>query len=542
MDDPLIGRQLANYRVERAIKRGGMARVYYGWDLSLERPVAVKMLDDRYRDDLVFADLLVAEARAVARWHHPHIAQTYYAGSEGNLTYFVMEYVEGLDLAEILAGYAAEGKRPSPADALHVGRAVADALDYAHEQQVIHRDVKPANIMVAADGHVFLMDFGLAFYVQEETPLPAFGTARYIAPEQARGAAAVPQSDIYSLGVVLYEMLVGAPPFDDPSPTSLMVQHVSQEPPSPRTFDPDLNEATEAVLLRALRKEPAERYGSGRDLMAALEEALAPAETETGTLAAFVAERVAGRRPPEPPTAVSLEEAGAARSRPLALPAWLAALSPWLLLAGCGLLTLFSLTWLGVATLLARPAINDPGAAAPTHVADHEEAATPENGGAPAEEPASDPAALGAAAAPGADPPPAGRSALLFYDRHSFYLWNPNPEPIAIGPASFEAVDGGGAPAGSRFDGGNWAAFFPRVEPGKCVAIEIYGRPPLRPEACQGYNAVLTPNETAGTLFWLPRDNVPHFRLSWEGQEIGHCATASEPADGSPAQCEVSLP
>jgi tRNA A-37 threonylcarbamoyl transferase component Bud32 len=542
MDDPLIGRQLANYRLERLIKRGGMAQVYYGWDLSLERPVAVKMLDDRYQDDPVYAERLVAEARAVAAWRHPHIAQTYYAGSDGALTYFVMEYVDGLDLAEILAGYAADGKRPAAADALHVARAVAAALDYAHERHVIHRDVKPANIMVAADGHLFLMDFGLALDASEKGPEPAFGTARYIAPEQARGAAAGPQTDLYSLGVVLYEMLAGAPPFDDPSPTSLMVQHVSQMPPSPRTFNPDLNEATEAVLLRALRKEPAERYGSGRDLVAALEAALAPSETETGTLAAFVAERVAGRQPPERPTIVSLEEAGAARSRSLALPAGLAALSPWLLLVGCGLLTLLTFTWLGVATLLARSPAGDTVTTAPTH----EPGPAAEDRETPAEEPASDPAALGpepATAADGAEGATLpGRPALLFYDRHSFYLWNPNAEPLTIGPTSFEALDAGGAPAGIRFDGGNWAAFFAHVEPGKCVAIEIYGRPALRPPSCQGYNAVLTPSEATGPLFWLESGNVRHFRLLWEGEEMGRCAPVPEPANGSPAQCEVSVP
>jgi tRNA A-37 threonylcarbamoyl transferase component Bud32 len=540
MDHPLVGRQLANYRVERLIKRGGMAQVYYGWDLSLERPVAIKTLDDRYKNDPVYAERLVAEARAVASWRHPHIAQTYYAGSEGNLTFFVMEYIDGLDLAEIIASYAAEGRRPAAADALHIGRAVAGALDYAHEHHIVHRDVKPANIMVAADGQVFLMDFGLALDAQEDVAGAAFGTARYIAPEQARSAGAVPQSDIYSLGVVLYEMLAGRTPFDDPSPTSLIVQHITQPPPSPRAFNADLNEATEVVLLRALRKAPAERYAHGRELVAALQEALGPAGAEAESLTAFVAGRVAERQELQRPAAVPVALAGAARSGRERVSRLLALISPWLLLATCGLVTLLALAWWGTATLLARATTEGGSAGEGPAVAVPAE----QNGAVPAE-PVRDPAGLGAALADEAGAPPeepvasSGRPVLFLYDSGSFYLWNPGPESITINHVAFEALDGAGAPAGFHFHGGNWAAYFPRVEPGKCVAIEIWRHPHLRPAQCQGYNAVLSPEETADSLFWLTRDHTPSFRLLWDGQEIARCATVPAPES---SQCEVMVP
>jgi hypothetical protein len=264
-------------------------------------------------------------------------------------------------------------------------------------------------------------------------------------------------------------------------------------------------------------------------------------------MAPFVAGQVAARQTPERPTAVPLAEASAARSGRVRLPRWLAAVSPWFLLVACALFTLLTVAWFGVATLLAR-------APAEAGTTDEETAvaAPVEESGATTPETAADPAGLGAAP-PGATPPgaaeapaeetaPPGRPALLMYDGGSFYLWNPGPESITISHAAFEAVDAAGVPAGFRFDGGNWAAYFPRVEPGKCVSIEIWRRAHLRPAQCQGYNAVVSPQETAPTLFWLPRDNTPHFRLLWHDQEIARCPTAPPAEAGTPRQCEVFMP
>ena len=154
MKDPLIGQRLANFRVERVLGRGGMAQVYYGQDIKLQRPVAIKVIDARYRDKPAYARRFVNEARVLAKWHHEHIVQIYYADDEDDLYYYVMEYIDGQNLAAIMASYAVDGELMPIEDVLHIGSAIADALDYAHKQGVIHRDVKPSNILVARDGRV----------------------------------------------------------------------------------------------------------------------------------------------------------------------------------------------------------------------------------------------------------------------------------------------------------------------------------------------------------------------------------------------------
>ena len=274
--DPLIGQNLGNYHIERLLGRGGMAQVYYGWDINLDRPVAIKVIDVRYRESLAYAARFLREARTVAAWHHEHIVQIYYcSGEQEALHYFVMAYIEGMDLRELVAYYAAQGELLPYEDIITVGHSVASALDYAHSKGVIHRDVKPANVMIAADGRVVLTDFGLALDVYQGSLGEVVGSPHYLAPEQARSsAAAVPQSDLYSLGVILYELLTGAVPFDDPSSTTVAVQHITQAPPPPRALNPNLTPETEAVLLKALRKSPEDRYATGATLIEALEKTL----------------------------------------------------------------------------------------------------------------------------------------------------------------------------------------------------------------------------------------------------------------------------
>jgi serine/threonine protein kinase len=275
IQDPLIGRQLGNYRVDRLLGRGGMALVYHGWDVKLDRPVAIKVLDARYRNETGYAERFLREAQAVATWRHENIIQVYYADQLDGFYYFVMEYIDGLDLEELLAQYAADGELMSCEDVCLVSRAIASALDYAHQKGVIHRDVKPSNVMVTGEGRVVLTDFGLAMDVYQGSLGQVFGSPHYIAPEQARSSAeAVPQSDLYSLGVMLYEMLTGVVPFDDPSATSLALQHLTRPPPAPRQLNPSLAEEAEAVLLKALSKSPEERYQTGAALVDALEAAL----------------------------------------------------------------------------------------------------------------------------------------------------------------------------------------------------------------------------------------------------------------------------
>ena len=273
--DPLIGRQLANFMIEGVLGRGGMAQVYYGTDVKLQRPVAIKVIDARYRNKPSYAQRFVKEARSVAKWRHENIIQIYYADDADELYYYVMEHIDGQDLSSLMSQYTNNGEFMPTDEILRIGRAVASALDYAHKKGVIHRDVKPSNIMMSQDGRVVLGDFGLALDMQEGSSGEIFGTPHYISPEQARRSQdVVPQSDLYSLGVILYEMLTGVVPFDDASPTSVALQHITQPPPTPRSINPLINTETEEVILKALSKVPADRYQSGAALMDALEDAL----------------------------------------------------------------------------------------------------------------------------------------------------------------------------------------------------------------------------------------------------------------------------
>jgi len=275
MKDPMLGQQLANFRVERRIGQGGMATVYLGFDVKLKRPVAIKVIDRRYRDNPAYVTRFINEARMMAQWRHENLIQIYYADETQGYSYYVMEYVDGDDFATVLSAYAEAGAQIPNEDVLRIGNAIASALDYAHRRGVIHRDVKPSNVLIAKDGRVLLGDFGMALEISDGSMGNVFGTPHYISPEQARRSAdAVPQSDLYSLGIILYEALTGTVPFDDSSPASVALQHITQDPPPPGKFNPEITPAVEAVILRALEKKPQDRYRTGAELMSALEQAM----------------------------------------------------------------------------------------------------------------------------------------------------------------------------------------------------------------------------------------------------------------------------
>lgn len=276
--DELIGRTLAGtYRIERVIGRGGMGAVYYGWDESLDRPVAVKVVDTQHRENPDYAVRFVREARAVAKWRHDNIVQVYYAGEEEGLLFFAMEHIEGEHLGAILQNYKDQGQYMPYAEVVRIIRAVAVALDYAHERGVIHRDVKPSNILIAAeDGRVVLTDFGLAMDVDLGSVGEIFGSPMYVAPEQAvLSAKAVPESDLYSLGAILFQMLTGELVFAADSMMATAMAHIQEPPRSPQVVRPEISAALAAVVLKTLEKEPQKRYASGRELVQALEQALA---------------------------------------------------------------------------------------------------------------------------------------------------------------------------------------------------------------------------------------------------------------------------
>jgi serine/threonine protein kinase len=275
--DMLIGRQLGDYTIQTLLGQGGMARVYKGYDASLQRYAAVKVVEPNLlasQDEGEYRERFLREARAIARINHPCVVSVFQFGELDNLYYMAMGFVEGDDLREIIKEYNRQKKTMSDKQIMRIIRDIAEALDYSHKNGVIHRDVKPSNIMVTGDGHAVLTDFGLALSAQEGTLGNTFGSVHYIAPEQAISSAqAVPQSDLYSLGVVLYEMLTGRVPFEDASAMSVALKHISDPPPLPSTINPRITPSVESVLLKALDKDPRKRHITGNAFATALEAA-----------------------------------------------------------------------------------------------------------------------------------------------------------------------------------------------------------------------------------------------------------------------------
>lgn len=275
MNDPLIGNQIHQYRVDALLGRGGMARVYRGWDTRLKRYVALKVVDSPFRTDTDAVNRFHREAQTIANLKHPNIIGIHHFGEADDVLYMAMPFVEGADLGQVLAQYRKNKERIAARDALRIIREVCSALDYAHQQGVIHRDVKPSNILLDKDGRAILSDFGLVLLTETGTRGEIFGSPHYIAPEQAISSAkAVPQSDLYSVGVILYEMFTGRLPFDSEEPIEIALKHLQDDIPAPRLVRPDIPEALEKVILTALAKDPAARYPSGKLLADALQTAL----------------------------------------------------------------------------------------------------------------------------------------------------------------------------------------------------------------------------------------------------------------------------
>jgi serine/threonine-protein kinase len=259
------GRVLAGrYALQGRIGQGGMADVELAHDQVLDRQVAVKILHSRYAEDPAFLERFKREARAAASLNHPNMVAVYDTGEEDGRPFIVMEYVKGRSLREVMRR---EGVLPQRAAEIAADAALA--LHYAHERGLVHRDVKPANIMVSDEGVVKVTDFGIARAVNAETVTQTaaiFGTAAYIAPEQAQGLAVDARTDVYSLGVVLYEMLTARQPFAADSAVALAYKHVSEDPVRPSEINPEISASLEAVVLRAMAKNPDNRYADARAL------------------------------------------------------------------------------------------------------------------------------------------------------------------------------------------------------------------------------------------------------------------------------------
>ncbi len=289
----MIGKTIGRYQIVTELGKGGFATVYQGWDPSLERHVAIKVLHPELTRDDAALKRFQREAVAVARLRHPNIIIVYEFGEEAGSAYIVMEFVQGETLKSRL------GKPLAVDEAVRVIADIASALEYAHKQGVVHRDIKPANILMNTENQVVLADFGIALLAQTSSSLTRglLGTPQYMAPEQALGESVDARSDLYALGIMLFEMLAGQVPFRGDSPLATLALQVNAPLPKLRSINAQVPEPVEMMVERALSKDPAQRYPNAAEFRLALIEAVEVARgameegTYSPTMATANAER-----------------------------------------------------------------------------------------------------------------------------------------------------------------------------------------------------------------------------------------------------------
>jgi serine/threonine protein kinase len=274
----LSGTTLGKYRLIEKMGQGGMAQVYKAYQPDLDRYVAVKVLHPHLIGDDDFAARFRREARAVAALEHPHIVRVYDFDAAGGVAFLVMENLEGHSLKAVLRDLDCQGEKMALEKIGRIVEAIADALDYAHRQGLVHRDVKPSNVILTDGGRPVLTDFGIARIVEGSTAITesggTLGTPAYMSPEQCKGETGDARSDIYALGVLLYQLCTGHVPFDADTPYAIILKHISSPLPSPRSQRPDLPEAVERVILKAMAKEPGDRFQTAGEMGRALHAAI----------------------------------------------------------------------------------------------------------------------------------------------------------------------------------------------------------------------------------------------------------------------------
>ncbi|MGN1480464.1 Stk1 family PASTA domain-containing Ser/Thr kinase [Porcipelethomonas sp.] len=265
--DKNIGRKLdGRYEITELIGEGGMADVYKAVDIVDNKIIAVKILKKEFAESEEFLRRFRNESKAIAVLSHPNIVKIYDVGFTDKIQYIVMEYIDGITLKE----YMENERVLSWKDAVHFVTQILRALQHAHERGIVHRDIKPQNIMMFTDGTIKVMDFGIAKFAREEGKTAtdqAIGTVHYISPEQARGDVTDAKSDLYSVGVMLYEMLTGQKPFDTDNPVSIAVMHMHNVATLPRRINPDIPEPLEEIIVHAMEKNPADRYQTALEMM-----------------------------------------------------------------------------------------------------------------------------------------------------------------------------------------------------------------------------------------------------------------------------------
>jgi serine/threonine protein kinase len=276
----LTGKQFGPYQIVAPLGEGGMAAVYKAYQPGMERYVALKVLPRSYADDAQFLARFQREAKLLAQLQHPHILPVFDFGQAEGYTYIVMPYIQSGTLTDLLKG------EPLPlARIRQIITQVGEALNYAHARGLIHRDVKPSNVLIDESGNCLLTDFGLARMVEDSVNLTStgtiMGTPAYMSPEQGSGQKIDARSDIYSLGVVLFEMATGRVPYRAETPIAVIFKHVQDPLPPARSINPDLPEAVELVILKALSKNPEDRYQTAGDMVRAIQSAIPDSPVST---------------------------------------------------------------------------------------------------------------------------------------------------------------------------------------------------------------------------------------------------------------------
>lgn len=269
--DKFIGTRLdGRYELTELIGEGGMANVYRAVDVLDNRVVAVKILKTEYSESEEFQRRFRNESKAIAVLSHPNIVKIYDMGFSEKVQYIVMEYIDGITLKD----YIDSEKVLNWKDAVHFVIQILRALQHAHNRGIVHRDIKPQNIMLLTDGTIKVMDFGIAKFAREESRTAtdqAIGTVHYISPEQARGDVTDAKSDIYSVGVMFYEMLTGCKPFDTDNPVSIAVMHMQNVAERPRNINPNIPSGLEEIIMHAMEKDSAKRYQTATDMIRDIE-------------------------------------------------------------------------------------------------------------------------------------------------------------------------------------------------------------------------------------------------------------------------------
>ena len=270
--DKNIGKKIdGRYEITELIGVGGMADVYKANDLLENRVVAVKILKNEFADNEDFVRRFRNESKAIAVLSHPNIVKVFDVGFSDKLQFIVMEYIDGITLKEFMEQQGVLKWK----DTVHFIIQILKALQHAHDRGIVHRDIKPQNIMLFPDGQIKVMDFGIARFAREEGKTisdKAIGSVHYISPEQARGDITDEKSDIYSVGVMMYEMLTGVKPFDADNPVTVALMHMQNEPKMPREINDSIPEGLEEIVVRAMQKDPSKRYQSASEMIKDIEE------------------------------------------------------------------------------------------------------------------------------------------------------------------------------------------------------------------------------------------------------------------------------